>query len=102
MAALVAISVAVMPIAGEVAVSVKPIEMSMPNNADMPCCPCCDDQDNSKSSVACALKCLNFIGAIFPAMVVTQPHLVDAAPFTFVNAALRGRKTIPPTHPPPA
>ena len=101
MAALVAISVAVIPIAGEVAVSVKPIEMSMTNDAGMPCCPCCDDQDNSKSSVACVLKCINFVGAVVPTMILTQPYLVDAGPPSFVVGILHGHVRSPPTHPPP-
>ena len=101
MAALVAISVATVPATGEAAVSTKPVEMSMPDNADMPCCPGCDDQDSSKGSVACALKCINFVGAILPAMVVPHPYLVDAAPLSSVNHALHGHASSPSTHPPP-
>jgi hypothetical protein len=101
LAAVITISVAVVPAAGEAAVSTKPVEMSMPDIADMPCCPCCNDQDSSRSSVACALKCINFVGAILPAMVVAQPYLVDAAPLSFATDALHGRASSPPTHPPP-
>jgi hypothetical protein len=101
LAALIAMSVAMVPAAVGAAVSIMPVEMSMPDNADMPCCPCCNDQDNSKSSVACALKCINFVGAVLPTMVVTQPCLVDADPPSFVNDALRGHASSPPTHPPP-
>jgi hypothetical protein len=101
LAALIAISVAMVPATGGAAISTKSVEMSMPDNADMPCCPCCNDQDSSKSSIACALKCVNFVGAVFPAMVVAQPYLVDAAPPSFVNDALRGHASRPPTHPPP-
>ena len=101
LAALIAISVAMVPATGGATISTKSVEMSMPDNADMPCCPCCNDQDSSKSSIACALKCVNFVGAVFPAMVVAQPYLVDAAPPSFVNDALRGHASRPPTHPPP-
>lgn len=101
MATLIAVSVAMVPATGGAAVSTKPVEMSMPGNADMPCCPGCDDQDNSKSAVACALKCINFVGAILPAMVVPHPHLVEAAPLSFVNHMLHGHVSSPPTHPPP-
>ena len=100
LAALVAISVAVVPAAGIPAVSTKPVEMSMPDNADMPCCPCCNEQDHSKSSGACALKCLNFVGVVLPAMAVTQPYLVVAARPSFMNDALHEYVIGPPTHPP--
>jgi hypothetical protein len=101
LAALIAVSVAMVPAAGQAAVSTKPVEMSMPDNADIPCCPCCNDQDSSKNTVACALKCINFVGVVLPAMVVAQPYLVDAASPSFVNDALRGHTSSPPTHPPP-
>jgi hypothetical protein len=101
LAAMIVISVAMTPATGGAAVSTKPVEMSMHDNANIPCCPCCNDQDNSKSSVACALKCINFVGAVLPAMVVIQPYLVDATPPSFVNSALHGYSTSPPTHPPP-
>jgi hypothetical protein len=100
LAALVAISVAVVPAAGIPVVSTAPVEMSMPDNADMPCCPCCNEQDHSKSSGACALKCLNFVGVVLPAMAVAQPYLVDAARPSFMNDALHEYVIGPPTHPP--
>jgi|SRR5665213_576659 len=101
LAALIAISVAIVPATGGATASTKPVEMSMPDNADMPCCPGCNDQDSSKGSVACALKCINFVGAVLPAMVVPQPRLVDAAPPSFVGRVLREHMSSPPTHPPP-
>jgi hypothetical protein len=100
-AAIIAVSVAAVPVTGGAAVFTKPLEMSMPRSADMPCCPGCNDQDNSKSTVACALKCINFVGAVLPAMVFPHPYLVDAAPLSFVNHALHGHVRSPPTHPPP-
>jgi hypothetical protein len=99
--ALIAISVAGMPATGRTAVPTTPVEMSMPDNANMPCCPSCNDQDNSKSSVACALKCINFVAAVLPAMVDTELHLVDATPPSFVGSVLREHMSSPPTHPPP-
>jgi|SRR5665213_885327 len=101
LAALIAISVAIVPATGGAAVSTNPVEMSMPDNAEMPCCPGFNDQDSSKSSVACALKCINFVGAVLPAMVIPQPGLVDAAPPSFVVGVLREHMSSPPTHPPP-
>jgi hypothetical protein len=102
LAALVAISVAVVPIAGEAAITtMQPVVMSMPDSADMPCCPYCNEQDHSKSSGACSFKCLNFVGIVPPAKALTQPYLVDATPPLFVTDALHGYVTSPPTHPPP-
>jgi len=85
LAALIAISVAMVPAMGGAAVSTKPVEMSMSDNADMPCC----TPDDCKGSITCALKCFNFVGAIFSA-TVSLPHLVDAAPPSFVDSELHG------------
>ena len=102
LAALVAFSIAIVPATGGVAVSIKKsVDMSMSDNADAPCCPCCNGQNNSKHSVGCALKCLNFVAAVLPAMIVTKMYLVDAAPPSIVVEALRGYTSSPPTHPPP-
>jgi hypothetical protein len=98
---LIAISVAVVPASAQAAVSTKFVEMTMPADTDMSCCPSCNDQDNSKGAVVCALKCINFAGAVLPAMIVTQRYLVDAALSAFVNDALREHASSPPTHPPP-
>jgi hypothetical protein len=100
-AALIAISIAVVPAAAEASFSTKPVEMSMPDNADMPCCPCCNDQDNSKRLLACVLKCINLVGAVLPAMAAIQRHLVEATPPSDVKDALHEYSTSPPTHPPP-
>jgi hypothetical protein len=94
--ALLTISVALVPATGGAAVSTTPVEMSMPDQADMPCC----TPDDCKGSITCALKCFNFVGAIFPASV-SLPHLVDAAPPSFVDSELHGHVRSPPTHPPP-
>jgi hypothetical protein len=64
---LIAISIAVVPATGGVVLSAKPVKMSMANPADMQCCPAPDD---SKDSVACAFKCLNFVAAMFPPTIV--------------------------------
>jgi hypothetical protein len=98
LAALIAISVAVFPVTGDAAVPTKPVAMSMPGNADMPCCP---EQDHSKGWNACALKCLNFVGVVLSTLAMTQPHLVDAIRPPFVGDALHEHLTSPPTHPPP-
>jgi len=91
----IALSVAMVPATGGAAVSAAPIEMSMPDHADMPRCP----PNDCKGSIACALKCFNFVGAVFLA-VVTLPYLVDAAPPSFVDSALHSHVSSPPTHPP--
>jgi len=99
--ALIAISVGMMPATGRAAVPTTPVEMSMSDNANVPCCPGCNDQDHSKSQAACALKCINFVGAVLPAMIVPQPHLLEAALPSFVGGVLREHLSSPPTHPPP-
>jgi hypothetical protein len=98
---LIAVSVALVPATRAAAISIKPANMSIPGNVGMACCPCCNDQESSKSSAACALKCLNVVGVFLPSMVVTEPYTVEAALPSFVNDELRGRTTSPPTHPPP-
>ena len=95
LAALIAISVALVPATGGAAISTKPVEMSMADQADMPCCP----PDDCKGSIACALKCFNFVAAMFPAAVALS-HIVDGLPPSFADDTLYGYVS-PPTHPPP-
>lgn len=94
--ALIAISIALVPIAGGAVVSIESIEMSVPDQADMPCCA----PDDCKASMACAVKCFNFIGVVIPAMVLL-PTVVTAAPPFFAQGALHEHVRSPPTHPPP-
>ena len=98
--ALIAISVALSPAIGEAVVSPSPVEVMTADQADMACCPCCNTQDNFKST-ACVLKCITLAGAILPAMNVAQPYLVDGLPLSLVGDTLHGLVRSPPTHPPP-
>jgi hypothetical protein len=93
--ALIAISVAMVPFTGGAAASAKPVEMSMANQADTPCCP----PDDCKGSIACAFKCFNFVAAMFPA-ANPLPCIVDGPPHSFADDTLHGYVS-PPTHPPP-
>jgi hypothetical protein len=95
--ALIAFSVAMVPATGEATVSTKPVEMSMTDHGDVPCFP----PDDCKGSIACVIKCLNFVGAVLAAMVIAVPNSVDTAPLSFVDSALHGHVISPPTHPPP-
>lgn len=97
LAALIAISLALLPASAGAAVSTKPIEMSMSHQADMPCCP----PDDCKDSIVCGLKCFNFAGALPVAMAVMLPRLATEAPPSFVHHALHAHVRSPPTHPPP-
>ncbi len=97
---LIAISVVMLPAAGEPTVSPAPVEMAMADQADMTCCPCCDAQDNVKST-ACALKCLTLAGAVLPAMSVTPRYLTDGTLLSFTDDTLHGLVRQPPTHPSP-
>jgi len=98
LAVLIALSVTSVQATGVwAAVSAKPVEMSMSDHAAVPCCP----PDNSKSSIACAFKCICFVGVVLPAMVVTVLHVVDEAPTSFVHDAMHPHVSSPPTRPPP-
>jgi hypothetical protein len=97
---LIAISVVMLPAAGEPIASPSPVEVTMADQADMTCCPCCDTRDNVKST-ACALKCLTLAGAVLPAMPVTPRYLADGSPLSFADDTLHGFVRQPPTHPPP-
>jgi hypothetical protein len=97
LAVLIAISIAVVPATGGMVRSAKPVEMSMANLADMPCCPAPGD---SKGSLACGFNCcLNFVVAMFPPTIVLA-HIADGVTATPVDAELRGHVS-PPAHPPP-
>jgi predicted metal-binding membrane protein len=95
LATLIAISIATVPATGA-AMSIKSVEMSMVDQADMPCCP---PPDDGKASVTCAFKCLNFVAAMFPAAIPLS-HIIDGPPQFFSDGTLYGHVT-PPTHPPP-
>jgi hypothetical protein len=95
LAVLITVSVAAVPTTGSTAISAAPTEMSMANQADMPCCPAPDDGKN----LACAFKCLNFVAAMFPAPV-TLAQIADGLPSALADVTLQGH-VISPTHPPP-
>jgi hypothetical protein len=95
-AALIAISLAMLPANAGAAISTKPVEKSMSDQTDMPCCPPPDDR---KGSIACAAKCLNFVATMFPPPVVLS-HFADGPPPSFEDGALHGFVS-PPTHLPP-
>jgi hypothetical protein len=96
LAGLISISVAILPATGQIAISTQPVEMSMLDQADMPC----STPDDCKGSIACAFKCFNYVAATFPAML-SLPYIVEAAPPSFVGGILREHVRSPPTHPPP-
>ena len=93
--ALIAISVAMVPAAGGAAISIKPVEMSMADQADTPCCP----SDDCKGSIACALKCFSFVATMFPATIPVR-DVADEPLQSFADGTLHGYVS-PPTHPPP-
>jgi hypothetical protein len=66
--ALIAISVAALPAASEAIISSYPAEITMADQADMPCCPCCNTQGDFKAT-ACVLKCVALAGAVLPEIV---------------------------------
>jgi hypothetical protein len=103
-AALVAFSVAMSvitsPVIGETVMLPSAAEVATSDQADMPCCQCCDKQDNFKS--ACVQKCMTLIGAFLVAPNAAQPSLRDGRLMAFTSDPSRGVARKPPTHPPPA
>jgi len=95
-AALIAISVAMIPVNGGATIFTKPVEMSMADQMDMPCRP---PSDRDKGAVACAFKCLSFVAAMFPPSVNLSDVDVGLPP-SFTDGTLDGH-VVPPTHPPP-
>ena len=99
--AMIALSVAVLPATGEAFISPSSAEATMTDQADMPCCPCCKTQDESKVT-ACVLNCAVLAGAILPTMVGATPRTAGTFRRSFVNETSDGLVRAPPTHPPPA
>jgi hypothetical protein len=95
LAVLIGISLVVSPVTGGAGVSMWPINMSMSDNKDMPCCP----SDESKGSFTCAFKCFNFQGALFPT-AISLPDIVDLRQPLLADETLHGHIS-QPTHPPP-
>lgn len=96
LAALIALSIALLPATGGASASTKPIEISITNQTDMPCCP---PPDQGNGSVPCAFKCCNFVAVMFPAPITVLP-IVDGPLASFAEGTLRGHISSP-AHPPP-
>jgi hypothetical protein len=99
--ALIAISMALVPIGGAVVNPATPVEMRMADQGDMPCCPNCDIQGDLKAA-ACVLKCVALAGAVLPTMFVGPFYISDPFPVTPTDQTLRGIVRAPPTRPPQA
>src|ERR1700732_4136555 len=96
-AALIAVSVALSPAIGETVMLPSAVEVMTSGQTDMPCCPCCDKQDNFKS--ACVQKCMALTGAVIVAPSAAQPSLHDGRLMVFASDSSRGVARKPPTHP---
>ena len=101
LAALIAVSLAVPPAVGETAMPAAPVGVTTIDQADMPCCPCCDKQDNFKSP-GCILKCATLTAVAVPVARAAQLFLGDGVLLPLVHDILHGVARTPPTHPPPA
>jgi hypothetical protein len=97
---LIAISVAALPAIAEVIVLPSPDQVTMADQAEMPCCPSCDTQGDK--ATACVLKCVAVAGAVLPAMPVALLFVAEGPPPILAEHALYGLVRAPPTHPPPA
>jgi hypothetical protein len=99
--AVIALSVVILPATAEAIVPPSPAEITMADQADMPCCPFCNTQDDFKA-IACVLKCAAFAAAVLPAMTVVLLCIPNGSQRTLVDDTLHGLVRAPPTHPPPA
>ena len=99
--AVIAISVAVLPATAEAIVTPSPTQVTMADQADMPCCPCCNTQDDFKAT-ACVLTCVALAGAVLPEIAVALLYVADGSPRSRADDTLHGLVRPPPTHPPPA
>ena len=99
--AVIAMSVAVPQAITEAIASPSPAEIAMVDQADMPCCPTCNTQDDFKA-IACVLKCAALAAAVLPAMTIALLYTPNGSPRTLVDDTLHGLVRAPPTHPPSA
>jgi hypothetical protein len=95
------IAIAILPATAEAIASPSPAEMTMVDQADLPCCPTCNTQGDLKGTT-CVLKCMALAGAVLPAMTIAIPYIADGSQRTLVDDTLHGLARAPPTHPPPA
>ena len=98
---VITMSIATIPAAAEALVSPSPAEVTMADQADVPCCTCCNTQGDLKAT-ACILICTALAGAVLPLTTIALPYIADGFPRTLVDDTLRGLARAPPTHPPPA
>jgi len=101
LAALIAISVALLPATGAAIVLPSDVHASMIDQPDMPCCPCCNAGDDAKLT-ACALQCISFVGVVVPSTTVMPLYSIDGNPARFAEHPLDEFSQAPPTHPPRA
>jgi hypothetical protein len=98
-ALLTVLIAAALPAITEVVVLPSPDQVTMADQAEMPCCPACDTQGDFKAT-ACVLKCVALSSAVLPAMPVALLFLADGSPLALAEHALHGVVRAPPTHPP--
>jgi hypothetical protein len=99
-ATLIAVSVAVLPAAGMGILPEQPDQAVMLDQADMPCCPRCDPQ-NDRGSMVCDLTCTGVVAFVVPVSAVALPaYGGDRSPRSFAAELLREFLKAPPTHPP--
>lgn len=99
--ALVAFSVAVLPVAGGMARAMTPDASLTSPQAD--CCPhgkpCDKRTDDCGSMAGCALKCFNFFGAMVSDIIVRPTLAAEIEPVLASLTVLRN-PTAPPLPPP--
>src|SRR6516225_11613671 len=101
LAALIALSIAVLPATGEAIASPGPVGIMTADQMDMPCCPSGDTKDDFKGTT-CVLKCAALVGVVVPVMTAALPFVAHRCLRTSTDDRLHGLVRAPPTHPPRA
>jgi hypothetical protein len=102
LAVVVAVSVAMLPVAGGATLNTKSSEMSV-SEPMHDCCPdhdkpCDRTIDDCTSMAACALKCCNFTGSFFSELVL--PPIPASTVPVLVTGAVHSQSGSPPFRPP--
>jgi hypothetical protein len=98
-ATFIAISVVLLP-AGMVSLPAASDQAMMVDQADMPCCPLCDTQ-NDHASMICASTCMSVAAFIVPVTVIALPPHIGGRPAQpFASEPLQEYLKAPPTRPP--
>lgn len=101
LAVLIALSVATLPVAGDIEAMAKPAQASMSESmadCDHQVMPCHKAMDDCQSMAACALKCFNFSGTSFS--ILSFPLVMTDRVPAFTDGPFHPQTSSPPFRPP--